>query len=664
MNHSQRSLKRSENRSLRELFIDIVAPVLNSPKDSRTSGQPLQKLHFNCTMNCLPIAPYLFSATILLAPHAAAKQEIPPAVPAQTPPTYAPEEYGGGDATPWTPEPVYRLAATSGPVTTWIEKAESTDEIIIQQSASNPYDVVQSETVAEGSSAFLLANVGFSDISVTLSPSITVQSDTRLFFQSQLGFATPNQVARVQIVVNGTPTEVWSLAGSADTSAPTQDGFELVTLDLENFVGQTVSVRFFYEFTDGLAFIESDLGWVVDNIQIDTSITTNPYEEFGEPKADEILLVELVNRARADAVAEATRLRNPIDSFVSEAISFFNVDIDLMETQFATLQRKTHPLAINRRLTASSRLHSLDMYTNKFQGHFSSSSPPGPYSAGDSLSQRVTKNGFAFSRVAENVYAHANSYAHMHAGFNIDWGTNASTGRSLGGMQDPAGHRINIHDPDYREVGVGIIHGTNESVGPMLVTQNFGSQSGFDSPFLVGVTIVDEDEDGFYDVGEGLGSVRVEVEGALYYADSSSEGAYAVPLPGDGAYNVTFTKPGYAPQTMAFSVTDNENVKIDYSAVAADGTSTVQTLKVELVDGNTIRMLVNYSGGSGDDLLAKSSHSLANPDWTPIEAVVTDLGQNKYQIDVIRSASPFYVRIETLQQQQSSKNKYINEQSQ
>lgn len=595
-------------------------------------------------MNCLPIASLTFAATLLSAPQTLAEREKPPAIPAPDLPGFSPENFGPREIEAWEPEPIFRIAATSGPVTTWIEKAETIDEIVIQQSSSNPYTLIQSETVAEGDSAFRLANVGFSDISVTLSPTISVQSGTKLFFQSQLGFATPSQVARVQVLANGTTTEMWSLAGSSDGSAPSQRGFELVTVDLASFVGQTVAIRFFYEFTGGSAFTQSNLGWVIDNIQIGTGITTEPYEEVGDPAADEVLVVEMINRARADAVAEATRFRNLTESNVLNAISFFNVDLDLMETQFATLQRTTRPLAINRRLTAATRLHSLDMFDNEFQGHVSSVSPPAPYSSGDGPGQRTTKNGFTGS-VGENVYAYAKSYEHMHAGFDIDWGTSSSTGLSVGGMQDPPGHRNNIHSPNHREIGVGIVHGTNNSVGPMIVTQNLGTRSGLDSPFLVGVTIVDSDSDAFYDIDEGLGSVRVEVDGALFYTDSSSKGAYAVPLPGNGAYSVTFSKTGYAPQTIAFTVANDENVKIDYLAAVATEVNAVEILKVELIGEETLRIQVNYSGPA-NDLVARSSNTLTSQDWTLIEASVTDLGQGQYQIEVTRNASPFFVRIE------------------
>ncbi len=229
-------------------------------------------------------------------------------------------------------------------------------------------------------------------------------------------------------------------------------------------------------------------------------------------------------------------------------------------------------------------------------------------------------------------------------------------------MQDPPGHRNNLHEPDHREIGVGIVHGSNNKVGPMIVTQNLGTRSGFDSPFLVGVTIIDSDEDAFYDIGEGLDGVRIDVDGALFYTLSSTHGAYAVPLPGDGAYSVTFSKTGFASQTIAFAVSEGTSVKIDYLATIAELVNQVEMLSVDLVGNTTLRMQVSYAG-SPDDLIAQHSNTLASLDWTDVDSIVTDLGQDKYQIDVARGVSPYFIRIKAAQDS-SPQNEYIYEQSQ
>jgi hypothetical protein len=48
-------------------------------------------------------------------------------------------------------------------------------------------------------------------------------------------------------------------------------------------------------------------------------------------------------------------------------------------------------------------------------------------------------------------------------------------------------------------------------VGPQLITQDLGSRFGYQAQF-VGVVINDADGDNFYDIGEGLSGVSVQLE--------------------------------------------------------------------------------------------------------------------------------------------------------
>ena len=78
----------------------------------------------------------------------------------------------------------------------------------------------------------------------------------------------------------------------------------------------------------------------------DQPIPINPKAEIqaaqtlysiGDPTAEEQLILEFINRARADANAEAQRLANTTDEDVLNAIDFFGVDLDVMINQFSTL---------------------------------------------------------------------------------------------------------------------------------------------------------------------------------------------------------------------------------------------------------------------------------------------------------------------------------------
>jgi len=296
---------------------------------------------------------------------------------------------------------------------------------------------------------------------------------------------------------------------------------------------------------------------------------------IGNPTDEEQLFVEYINRARADAEAEAQRLRNTDDPDVLSSYDFYKVNLDQMVTQFATLPRTLPPLSINAKLASAARLHSQDMFNNAFQGHFSSSSPIPPNQPSDDSGSRIDHQGYDYSAVAENVYSYADSVRHAHTAFEVDWGNGSY------GMQSPPGHRENIHDTDMRELGVGVVLGTNSTngnqVGPVVITQDFGTQQN-ESPFITGVAYFDLNGNSFYDVGEGIGGVRVSVIGSSYYAETAASGGFSVPVTDDDTYQVTFSGLGFAPPASQAAVSDGENAKLDftptYSAATVSGTTT------------------------------------------------------------------------------------------
>jgi hypothetical protein len=135
-------------------------------------------------------------------------------------------------------------------------------------------------------------------------------------------------------------------------------------------------------------------------------------------------------------------------------------------------------------------------------------------------------------------------------------------------MQTPAGHRENIHGA-FREIGVGVMLGSNGSVGPQLVTQDFGFR--YDTkPFVTGVVYRDLNGNGFYDLGEGIGGVTVTVAGSDFYAVTAPSGGYSAPVPADGSYTVTFSGGGFATNQQTAVVSGGNNVKVDYLASATE----------------------------------------------------------------------------------------------
>lgn len=276
---------------------------------------------------------------------------------------------------------------------------------------------------------------------------------------------------------------------------------------------------------------------------------------IGDPTDEEQYYLELINRARANPTAEGVRLATTTDPSVLSAYSYYSVDLTMMQTEFAALPVRP-PLALNALLTQAARGHTADLYTNAFQGHVGTD--------GRTLGQRVTATGYAWNSLGENVYSFADYVWQGHAGFQVDWGTGGT-----GGMQTGRGHRANIHG-DFREVGIGVINGTNtvgsSTVGPQLVTQDFGTASQY---FVTGVAYYDLDGDSFYDPGEGVGGLTVEVSGSSYYAVTTASGGYAVPVPSaTTTRTVTFTGPDLA-HTLNVALTVNQNAKADHTAAYA-----------------------------------------------------------------------------------------------
>jgi hypothetical protein len=280
---------------------------------------------------------------------------------------------------------------------------------------------------------------------------------------------------------------------------------------------------------------------------------STPYS-VGNPTDEEQLYLEYINRARANPPHEGLILATTTDPDVLGAYAYFGVDTNLMQSQFNAIT-SSPPVAMNAQLMAAARLHSGDMFTNIYQSHYETNGmtilDPG---------DRITAQGYDWYTYGENVYAHSESVFFGHAGFEVDWGY------GTGGMQVPPGHRNSIHNSTFREVGVGVVDGVNgtppNEVGPQLVTQDFATSQS-DTPLITGVVYYDLNGNGFYDVGEGIGGVTVQVPGSVYFAITANSGGYAVPVTTNGNYPMTFSASGLTNQRVAI-VTGLANVKVDY----------------------------------------------------------------------------------------------------
>lgn len=269
-------------------------------------------------------------------------------------------------------------------------------------------------------------------------------------------------------------------------------------------------------------------------------------------------LLELTNKMRMDPAGELSRLlvsTNPLqarDAQVQSALSYFGVSGSTLVSQWASLA-PTAPLAWAEGLMNSAATHNQAMITADAQSHQL------PGEAG--LGTRATNGGYTtWNALGENIYAYSNSVIYGHAGFAIDWGSGP------GGIQSPAGHRVNIMNSSYREVGMSVIAENNSatSVGPLVITQDFGSRSSFGNSWLLGVVYADGNSNNSYNAGEGLGGVTVTISGAAgtFTTTSMSAGGYQRQVP-SGSYTVTFSGGGLSAPISKTVTVGSANVKVD-----------------------------------------------------------------------------------------------------
>ncbi|HYE05735.1 MAG TPA: CAP domain-containing protein [Planctomycetota bacterium] len=231
-----------------------------------------------------------------------------------------------------------------------------------------------------------------------------------------------------------------------------------------------------------------------------------------EPTPDEVLILEYMNRFRADPAADALRIAPPggqVDGVYGD------VDFDMFRREMQALT-PSPPLVFNLQLLDAARKHSWYMVHNGL-GHSEEAGKTG--FVGVDPGTRCAAAGYTGGGGAENCYAQTRDAWFSHIGFVVDFGKGGE-----GGMQPGRGHRRNMHDPNLREVGAGAVaNGSNLSV-----THNLGDRRGVPR-FAGGVVYVDLDRDGFYDVGEGRGGVAITAsDGAKIQTWAS--GAFTIEL--------------------------------------------------------------------------------------------------------------------------------------
>src|ERR1700754_4012253 len=286
----------------------------------------------------------------------------------------------------------------------------------------------------------------------------------------------------------------------------------------------------------------------------------------------EQMILELVNRARLDPAAEAARYGIDLNEGVAAG--------DTISTA------SKQPLAMNETLLGTARAHSQDMIDRDYFAH---DTPEGvtPF-------QRMTNAGYNFTTAGENIadLTSSNPISNqdsilLHQFLFVD--TNFP-GR---------GHRVNILNGNFQEIGVGQAAGDFRGSNASMLTEDFGTRG--NQQFLTGVSYADTDHDNFYSIGEGRGSMSVGVMtgGAT---NTGTAGGYSLSVP-SGIRNVTFSGGGLTSAiNVSVSISANTNAKVD---VIDQGTIATSASLTDLGGATTIIGLGTFglalTGDSGND---------------------------------------------------------------
>ncbi len=326
----------------------------------------------------------------------------------------------------------------------------------------------------------------------------------------------------------------------------------------------------------------------------EASITAAPTVEWTyhrtadgqHPNGDEQMLVWLMNRARQNPAAEGQWLAAEPDADVARGRTAFQVNVGLLQSEFASYPAKP-PAAFDARLYQAAKAHSDDLIARDAQDH-------------NQQLERITSAGFRLTEARFNVFSYANSALNAHAAFNIDWGPGDGSG-----MQPGRGHRLAIMaiDGDYTNVGLASVAESQPAteVGPMVVTGNYAqaAENGVDhfNVFLVGTVWQDRNKNNRYDPGEGYGNVMVRPSQGTYYAMTAAGGGYAIPITANGSLTVSFSGGGI-PDTQRNVTVSGSSVLLDYQTDATEPEPPPDLLTTQLTNISTRGWV-----GTGDSVM-------------------------------------------------------------
>lgn len=320
-----------------------------------------------------------------------------------------------------------------------------------------------------------------------------------------------------------------------------------------------------------------------------------------EPTAYEQYMIELINRARANPVAEAARYNGYTDMYGNT----FNGQLSEGGASISSAAKQ--PLAVNLTLNYSARTHAQWLMSSNTFGHTGS--------GGSSPSQRMTAAGYVFagaSGSSENVGIDGNTHLPGDTFLIEDQHAALFTDMTVAGR----GHRSNMMLSNMREIGSGVMKGSfnfaaygyNGTLPSIITAQNFATTQG--NAFITGSAFSDAvTNNDFYTPGEGLGGITVRAVGTAgtFTTTTLTAGGYSLQVPA-GTYTVTATGGAFGTKVVTYSnvTIGSDNVKRDFmsdQAVNAPAPEPTPSLPSYLsISGATLTI----NGTTGNDTIAAS----------------------------------------------------------
>jgi uncharacterized protein YkwD len=296
-----------------------------------------------------------------------------------------------------------------------------------------------------------------------------------------------------------------------------------------------------------------------------------------EPTAYDQFLLELINKARANPTAEASRLGITLNQGLNSG-------------QISTTAKQ--PLAFDGDLVDAAHNHSKWMLDTDTFSHTGA--------GGSSFTTRMKAEGYVLS-------------GSWTAGENISWGGSSGTINQLTHTQarhdslfKSPGHRVNILNDNFKEIGTGVEFGKFGAYNASMVTEDF-ARTGTAS-FITGVAYDDRNDNNFYTPGEGRGGIKVSAVSTgtatpVTVTDiTGAAGGYDIAV-APGTYKVTFSEGGLAAPIVRTVTVGSKNVKIDLidapSATASSAAGQVAGVSASASDALDFTALAGNAGKHG-----------------------------------------------------------------